>query len=261
MNDSLELALEAAAVGGATVMKHYGKHPSVEQKLDGSPVTVADVEADRAIKDILFRSGLVVVSEEGEKSAMSAEHYWLVDPLDGTKDFLAGTGEFTVNVALVEYGVPTLGVVLAPAKGDIYWGERGRGAWRIREGVAEKLGQATTSPEPRMVTSRSESPEELEIFMNTNLIVESISVGSALKYGLLAAGECEVIPRLVGSSEWDTGAGQAVLEASGGHVVEWDTGKPLRYGKPRRRNPRLLSFRSPYQLENFKRKTYVSEVS
>lgn len=260
MRDFLALALQAAEVAGAAVMQHYETQILVEHKTDGSPVTVADLEADRAIKQVLAPSGFVIVSEEGVESASSTEAYWLIDPLDGTKDFLAGTGEFTINIALVEQGVPKLGVVLAPAQGDTFWGVRGSGAWRIRGGMSEKMTQAPASLKQRMVVSRSENPEELQKFATENGIAESISVGSALKYCLLAAAEFEVFPRLVGSSEWDTGAGQAVLEASGGHVVEWDTGKPLEYGKPKRRNPRLLAFRSPYNFDDFKREMYREVV-
>lgn len=261
MPDPLELALEAASSAGSAIMKHYDSHLSARQKDDGSPVTDADLAADQAIHEVLASSGIAIVSEEGKEAAPVPQLYWLVDPLDGTKDFLAGTGEFTVNIALVENGSPRLGVVLAPLKGDIYWGQRDVGGWRIREGIQEKLGERERSPDLKMAVSRSDVRGELDIFMEMNRIAESVAVGSALKYGLLAAAECDVVPRLVGSSEWDTAAGQAVLEAAGGHVVEWDTGKPLVYGKPRRRNSRLLAVRSPYHFENFSLKSYLTPPS
>lgn len=261
MRDLVEIALEAAAAAGESVMSNYENHLLVDKKLDGSPVTVADIEAHQTIKEILAPSDLVIVSEEEKEADQATERYWLVDPLDGTKDFLAGNGEFTVNIALIEQGGPILGVVLAPAKSDIFWGLRGSGAWRIQQGKPERLAQAQASRKLTMVFSKSENAEELEGFMRMNGIANSTSVGSALKYGLLAAAECDVFPRLVGSSEWDTAAGQAVLEASGGAVVEWDTGTPLSYGKPLRRNPRLLSFRSPYEVANFSRREFRTGIS
>lgn len=261
MRDLVDIALEAAVAAGETVMKNYEKRVPVEEKSDGSPVTVADIEAHETIKEILSRLDLIIVSEEEKETSQSAERYWLVDPLDGTKDFLAGTGEFTINIALIERGCPILGVVLAPAKSDIFWGLRGSGACRIQQGKSEKLAPVPASRKLTMVSSRSENTSELEVFMSMNGIFISKSVGSALKYGLLAAAECDVFPRLVGSSEWDTAAGQAVLEASGALVVEWDSEKPLRYGKALRRNPRLLALRSPYQVKNFTRHQYRTGVS
>lgn len=261
MGDLVEIALEAAVAAGETLMKNYEKLLHVENKLDGSPVTLADIEAHETIKDILAPSDLSIVSEEEKEAVQSPERYWLVDPLDGTKDFLARNGEFTVNVALIEQGGPILGVVLAPAKSAIFWGLRGSGSWRMKWGKSERLAQAPASLKLTMVSSKSENAEELEDFMKMNGIVSSTSVGSALKYGLLAAADYDVFPRLVGSSEWDTAAGQAVLEASGGAVMEWDTGTPLSYGKPLRRNPRLLSFRSPYEVANFSRRDFRTGVS
>lgn len=261
MLDPLELALEAASTAGSAIMEHYDSDLPARQKDDGSPVTAADLAADQAIHEVLASSGIKIVSEEGKDAAPVPQLYWLVDPLDGTKDFLAGTGEFTVNIALVENGSPRLGVVLAPLKGDIYWGQRDVGGWRIREGIQEKLGERERSPGLKMAVSRSDVSEELDSFMKMNGIVESVAVGSSLKYGLLAAAEFDVVPRLVGSSEWDTAAGQAVLEAAGGHVVEWDNGKPLRYGKPRRRNSRLLATRSPYNFKDFRLKSYLAPPS
>lgn len=261
MRDLVEIALEAAAAAGEAVMSNYGKDLFVEDKLDGSPVTVADTEAHQAIKEILAPLDLAIVSEEGKEVDQATERYWLVDPLDGTKDFLARTGEFTINIALVDQGSPILGVVFAPDKSDFFWGLSGAGAWRILHGETERLAHVPALKELTMVSSKSENAEELEGFMRMNNIVNSISVGSALKYGLLAAAECDVFPRLVGSSEWDTAAGQAVLEASGGAVVEWDTGTPLSYGKPLRRNPRLLSFRSPYEVTSFIRQQFGTDIS
>lgn len=260
MDKLLELALGAAREAGASIMSYYHQALDVQHKPDGSPLTLADQAAHRVIVGKLAESELVVVSEEGEDLYLAAERYWLVDPLDGTKDFLAGNGEFTVNIALVAQGRPVLGVVFAPAIDTFYSGAEGMGAWRIREGVEAALSALPRSASLQMAVSRFHDHPDVDLFASQNGITESVAIGSALKYGLLAAGEVDVFPRLVGSSEWDTAAGQAVLEAAGGHVLDWHTGKALAYGKPRRRNPRLLALRTPYRREEFQLKEYESEL-
>jgi len=256
----LELALEAAREAGVAIMRYHPQTLTVQYKQDGSPLTLADQAAHRVISDRLVDSGLVVISEEGEDRCLAAERYWLVDPLDGTKDFLAGNGEFTVNIALVDQGRPVLGVVFAPAINEFYWGAEGLGAWRIREDAAAALPAHARSASLKMAVSRFHDHPDVGLFASQNGITERVAIGSALKYGLLAAGEVDVFPRLVGSSEWDTAAGQAVLEAAGGQVLDWHTGEALQYGKPRRRNPRLLALRTPYGREEFKLKEYESEL-
>lgn len=241
-------------------MRYYQQTLTVRHKQDGSPVTLADQAAHRVIAGHLADSGLVVVSEEGEDLCLAAERYWLIDPLDGTKDFLAGNGEFTVNIALVDQGCPVLGVVFAPAIKTFYWGARAMGAWRIREGAVAALSSHARSASLRMAVSRFHDHPDVDVFATRNEIAERVAIGSALKYGLLATGEVDLFPRLVGSSEWDTAAGQAVLEAAGGQVLDWHTGKALEYGKPRRRNPRLLALRAPYRQEEFQLKEYESEL-
>ena len=261
MDKWLELALEAAREAGVAIMRYYPQTLTVQHKQDGSPLTVADHAAHSVIVGHLADGGLVVVSEEGEDLHLAAERYWLVDPLDGTKDFLAGNGEFTVNIALVAQGRPVLGVVFAPAINTLYWGAEGMGAWRIRDGAAAAaLSAHTRSALMRMAVSRFHDHPDGDIFAARNGIAERVAIGSALKYGLLAAGEVDVFPRLVGSSEWDTAAGQAVLEAAGGQLLDWHTGKALQYGKPRRRNPRLLALRAPYRQQEFQLKKYESEL-
>ena len=239
---------------------HYQQSLTVEYKQDGTPLTLADQAAHQVIVDHLVSSRIVVVSEESEELHLDAERYWLVDPLDGTKDFLAGNGEFTVNIALVEQGRPVLGVVFAPAIEDMYWGAIRRGAWRIRDDVVTALLPQDQLPACRMAVSRFHGHPDVDLFFSQNGIDQRVTIGSALKYGLLAAAEVDVFPRLVGSSEWDTAAGQAVLEAAGGQVLDGHTGKAWQYGKPRRRNPRLLALRSPYRREEFNLQEYEREL-
>jgi 3'(2'), 5'-bisphosphate nucleotidase len=256
----LQLALEASREAGISVMRYYNQILDVQYKHDGSPLTLADKASHLVISDYLSDSGLVVVSEESEDLHFSAEQYWLVDPLDGTKDFLVGNGEFTINIALIDKGRPVLGVIFAPAINTFFWGSKGIGAWQMRDGIVSKLFAHARSASPRMAVSRFHDHPDVEFFAAQNKISERVAIGSALKYGLLARGDVDVFPRLVGSSEWDTGAGQAVIEAAGGEVLDWHTGKALAYGKLGRRNPRLLALRAPYSKEEFQLKDYESEL-
>lgn len=260
MSEWLNLAVQAAKDAGAAILSVYRQKLSVEIKGDGSPLTLADQQAHRAILARLAASGITIVSEEGDDLHLEASRYWLVDPLDGTKDFLACNDEFTVNVALIVDQAPVLGVVYAPALGELYAGEHGFGAWKEKDGVRSNCLVAEKSPNCRMAVSRFHDHPDVDLFAAANRIDAQVAVGAALKYGQLATAEVDVFPRLVGSSEWDTAAGQAVLEAAGGQVLDWHTGKSLRYGKPRRRNPRLLSFRAPYTLTDFELITYGPEL-
>lgn len=261
MHEWLDLALMAAKEAGVAVLTYHAQQLQVEVKSDGSPITSADKAAHALIMSRLADSGMPVVSEEGSDLFLEASCYWLVDPLDGTKDFLAGNGEFTVNIALVREQRPVLGVVYAPARGEIYAGGAGLGCWvETDQGGQISCGSHPRSEVCRLAVSRFHDHPDVDVFARANGIGERVAVGSALKYGYLAAGRAEVFPRLVGCSEWDTAAGQAVLEAAGGVVLDWHTGKPLRYGKPGRRNPRLLSLRAPYVYRDFQLKSYQQEL-
>ena len=260
MPELLDLAIAAARQAGAAILAQDGAEADIECKEDGSPFTRADRAAHEALCAMLAASGIAVVSEEGSDLLLSAEEYWLVDPLDGTKDFLAGNGEFTVNVALVRQQAPVLGVVLAPALDELYVGGRRIGCW-VEDGRGRR--SAVSLPRSaicRMAESRFHDHPDVGLDAQANGIRESVAVGSALKYAYLAVGRVDVFPRLVGSSEWDTAAGQAVLEAAGGAVLDWHTGLPLTYGKTRRRNPRLLSLRKPYAYNDFVLTHYQAEL-
>lgn len=260
VDECLSLALEAAREAGTAIMRHHSQTLSVQYKEDNSPVTIADHASHKVITEYLSGSGMVVVTEEGDDLHLAAERYWLVDPLDGTRDFLAGNGEFTVNIALVNQHRPVLGVVFAPAINTVYAGAEGIGAWRVKDGLDSKLSIQARSASPRMAVSRFHDHPDVGIFAAQNRITQRVAIGSALKYGFLADGAVDVFPRLVGSSEWDTAAGQALLEAVGGQVLDWHTGQALRYGKPRRRNPRLLTLRAPYHRNDFQLEEYEQEL-
>lgn len=260
MNELLDLAVMAARQAGSAILSIYRQPIDIEIKRDGSPLTLADQNAHQVIIAVLGASGLPIVSEESDELHMDAQRYWLVDPLDGTKDFLAENDEFTVNIALIEAQRPMLGVVYAPALDEIYVGVQGVGAWFEMAGVRSSCVAAERSARCRMAVSRFHDHADVDIFAAANRVNDRVAIGSALKYGRLAIAKVDVFPRLVGSSEWDTAAGQAVLEAAGGQVLDWQTREPLRYGKTRRRNPRLLALRAPYLFTDFDLKYYEQEL-
>ncbi len=260
MNELLDLAVSAVRQAGDAILSVYNRELGVEIKKDGSPLTLADKKAHQSIMAALIKAQLPIVSEECDEQHMEAQSYWLVDPLDGTKDFLTGNGEFTVNIALIEQQRPVLGVVYAPALDELYTGSQGEGAWLDKAGVRANCVAAERAERCRMAVSRFHDHSDVDLFAASNQIEERVAIGSALKYGRLAAAKVDVFPRLVGSSEWDTAAGQAVLEAAGGRVLDWHTGEALRYGKQKRRNPRLIAFRQPYRLSDFKLEQYKQEL-
>jgi len=233
MSDALlDLMLDAARAASTAIMEVYLSDFTHESKLDGSPVTIADQRAEAIILKRLASTGIPVLAEESAAAGIIptlGDRYFLVDPLDGTKEFLKRNGEFTVNIALCEAGRPTLGVIVAPATGATFVGGPD-GAFEITErDMREPLRTVVDGP-MKVVASRSHGHDSLEGFCETFQVVEDVSVGSSLKFCLVARGEAQLYPRFTPTSEWDTAAGQAVLEAAGGAVLALD-GQPLRYGK------------------------------
>ena len=231
-SELLKLMLDAARTASAAIMEVYLGDFEHIAKADGSPVTVADQKAEAIILDKLEATGIPVLAEESAAAGIVptlGERFFVVDPLDGTKEFLKRNGEFTVNIALVDHGVPVLGVVLAPATGATFVGSPD-GAFEIsNRDEREPLHTVTDGP-MKVVASRSHGHAALGTFCDAFKVVEDVSVGSSLKFCLVARGEAQLYPRFTPTSEWDTAAGQAVLEAAGGKVVTLD-GQPLRYGK------------------------------
>jgi len=238
----LEAAKRAALRAGAAILDVYNAAgaPDVRRKADASPVTAADERAEAIIVELLSREspGIPVVAEEtAEREGLPGRappRFWLVDPLDGTKEFLARNGEFTVNIALIEGGRPVLGVVHIPALGLSY-AAAGPGTAVRQRGTAPSE-PITARPVPRhgavVVHSRShENAPKLAEFLATLDAPATRVSGSAIKFGLIASGEADLYPRFGPTMEWDTAAGQAVLEAAGGSVTALD-GTPFRYGKP-----------------------------
>jgi 3'(2'), 5'-bisphosphate nucleotidase len=246
-----EACTEFARTAAREIMRIYAGDLGERTKADRSPVT----DADHAAEEIIVRAlraltpETPVVAEEemaaGRVPTLNGGPFWLVDPLDGTKEFIKRNGEFTVNIALVEAGRPTLGIVLAPASDTLWRGAVGLGADKSERGGA--FTAIATRPPPAggltACASRSHAVySDLDVwFRNNNLsVADRIQAGSSLKFCLIAEGKADIYPRFGPTSEWDTAAGQGVLEAAGGEVVTTD-GRPLLYGKPDFRNPHFIA--------------------
>ena len=219
---------------------------AVTFKDDGSPLTQADLLAHALIAGELagLTPGIPVVSEEDDASQrhrLTTGQFWLVDPLDGTREFMARNGEFTVNIALIRDGRPVLGVVHAPALAQTYWGSHGAGAWRCTAaGTPEPIRVVPPHQPLRVVASKSHLNQETQAFIAALGPHQLVQAGSSLKICRVAEGLADVYPRLGPTCEWDTAAAQAVLEAADGHVLG-PGGTPLHYGKPDKLNPYFVA--------------------
>ncbi|MEO8500552.1 MAG: 3'(2'),5'-bisphosphate nucleotidase CysQ [Vicinamibacteria bacterium] len=243
----LEQILEISRAAGAAILEVYGGPIEVRGKADASPVTEADERAEALILDRLqaLFPKIPVISEEAAAQGFLPsvrDRFFLVDPLDGTREFIGRNGEFTVNIALIEEGVPTLGVVLAPALDRVFGGFSKGGAFVEEAGRRRAI--ASRRPPPgglTVVSSRSHGDREaLEAFLAGRPVARSAYAGSSLKFCLVAAGEADLYPRLGRTMEWDTAAGHAVLAAAGGSVRDL-SGSPLRYGKAGYENPHFVA--------------------
>ncbi|HZD53191.1 MAG TPA: 3'(2'),5'-bisphosphate nucleotidase CysQ [Woeseiaceae bacterium] len=238
-----------AVRAGAAILEIYETEFGVHAKEDASPLTQADMASHHGILKGLaeLTPTLPVLSEEGGLPAFEERRrwrrYWLVDPLDGTKEFVKRNGEFTVNIALIDGHRPVLGVVHAPVRRCTYVGCEGLGAWRETEdGTRVPIRAAIESASPvRVVGSRSHRSPGLDAFLEKLADFELVSMGSSLKFCLVADGAADVYPRLGPTSEWDTAAAQAVVEQAGGAVWQLE-GKPLTYNrKAEILNPHFLA--------------------
>lgn len=248
--DLLPPLMGIARRAGAAVMSIYATDFGVATKDDDSPVTQADLAAEAIIQEELrrLRPDIPVVSEEAYDAGTAlAECFWLVDPLDGTKEFINRNGEFTINIALIEAGEPVLGVVLAPAVGRVgrlFAGARGTGALLEDErGLRGLRCRAQPATGASLVSSRSHGDEaalESLIAERGWRVAEQVTAGSSLKLCLIAAAEADLYPRLGRTMEWDIAAGHAVLAAAGGSLCDL-AGEALRYGKPGLENPHFIA--------------------
>jgi 3'(2'),5'-bisphosphate nucleotidase len=227
--------IEAAIAAARDIMAVYAHPVEAAHKSDGSPVTEADRRAEATILAGLAPTGLPVLAEESVAAGIVPRldgAFFVVDPLDGTKEFLKRNGEFTVNIALVEAGRPTLGVILAPATGALYAGsEAGAFAATVTDtGIAGRHPIRVAAEGPmRIVASRSHGHGALAGLCQTLAVAEDVSVGSSLKFCLLAEGKAQLYPRFTPTCEWDTAAGQAIVEAAGGTMLTLE-GEPMWYG-------------------------------
>jgi len=247
--EMLDIVCRTAAVAGEAILKVYAEEFDVRHKTDKTPVTEADLAAERIIVDRLMSAfpDIPCVAEElceSEGTPPCCDRFWAIDPLDGTREFVARNGEFAVLIALVEEGRPVLGVVHGPAVGVTYTAcGPGTATRRRRGGAAEPIrARAPAATGLVIVHSRShENSRRLAEFLQDYPVRERKKCGSALKFGVIAAGEADLYPRFGTTMEWDTAAGQAILEAAGGRV-ETLAGDPLAYGKPGFKNDGFLAW-------------------
>lgn len=251
----LDTLCRIAEVAGQEIMAVYRDGGETWQKDDQSPLTEADLRADRVIRQGLAQHfpGVFILSEESVSAGpRDAERFFLVDPLDGTKEFLKRNGEFTVNIALIENGEPMAGVVLAPALDELFYAARGLGAWKRDSTGLRPIATAHRSPtDPlRVMGSRSHGADKLNAWLATLKNEHTfVAAGSSLKFCRIAEGQADIYPRFGPTSQWDTAAAQAVLEVAGGAVTDLQ-GTPLCYGLDRPvLNPEFVAVGSPALLQ------------
>ncbi|MDP5219423.1 3'(2'),5'-bisphosphate nucleotidase CysQ [Ruegeria sp. 2205SS24-7] len=251
------LALEA----GDKIMEIYNSDDfDVKVKSDDSPVTEADEAADALISAGLraaFPDILLVTEEQAASHSAKGDTFLIVDPLDGTKEFIHRRGDFTVNIALVENGTPTRGVVYAPAKGRMFY-TQADGQSVEESGALDKDQAGATTPITvsnadnsalMVVASKSHRDQATDDYINKYSVKDSKSAGSSLKFCLVATGEADIYPRVGRTMEWDTAAGHAVLAGAGGKVVRFDTHEPLIYGKDGYANPFFIAYAPGVELK------------
>lgn len=234
----LQGVISAARGAAGDIMAVYAGGFDVAHKTDTSPLTEADMASHRRLTRELapLDSSVLVLSEESGPEQFAARrqtrHLWLVDPLDGTREFVKRNGEFCISVALVEDGIVRLGVLLHPPSGTVWYGAEGLGAWRIQNEQLEAITVAEPCPSPiRVAASRSHGHPAVEAYYAKLGDVERCPQGSALKFARVAQGEIDIYARLASRcSEWDVAAGQCIIEQAGGQMVD-ETGQPLRYNQ------------------------------
>ncbi|WP_203296302.1 3'(2'),5'-bisphosphate nucleotidase CysQ [Luteirhabdus pelagi] len=257
----LKLAVKSAISAGDDIMEVYGKDDfTIVEKDDNSPLTIADKMANDRIVSFLSETGIPIISEESKQTSYKERKgwtkCWIVDPLDGTKEFIKRNGEFTVNIALIENGQPKLGVIFVPVSKILYFTDHNSSAsYKVEvkdaketvssiieraEAIRPKRSQTTTT---KIVGSRSHLNEETKAFVNDmaeKRAVEMVSIGSSLKFCLVAEGAADIYPRFAPTMEWDTAAGQAICEAVGVLVNTVPKNVPLQYNKENLLNPHFL---------------------
>lgn len=240
---------------GKAILEIYhdeGAFEQIDAKADQSPLTLADKAAHQIISDHLQQLAIVypILSEEGKhlsyEERKAWDRFWLVDPLDGTKEFIKRNGEFTVNIALIENGHPVIGCVHIPVSGKTYLAEKNNGAQVVeKDGEIEDIHVSSFSLADkglRIVCSRSHMSKEVEAYVGQFKDAQTLSMGSSLKFMLVAEGKADIYPRLAPTMEWDTAAAQIVVEEAGGMVIRHDTQEPMTYNKENLLNPHFIAF-------------------
>ena len=248
MNQLLDLAKTASLQAGEKIIKVYESEDfGVQQKDDNSPLTLADQASHQTICDHLVKTDIPILSEEGKDVSFEERRnwktYWLIDPLDGTKEFIKRNGEFTVNIALMQENHPILGVVYAPVLDWLYWGVEGQGAYKSIGGEFAKITTEKpdlTASQLKIVASRSHLNQETKDFLATLKEPEIVSMGSSLKFMLVAEGKAHLYPRYAPTMEWDTAAAHAVVEAAGGYIYKEPGRQQFEYNKENLLNPHFL---------------------
>jgi len=252
----LTIATEAALQAGKAIMEVYTSgNFEIEEKADNSPLTVADTAANSIINQYLEKTGLPILSEEGKKIPYDDRKkwnlFWMIDPLDGTKEFISKNGDFTVNIALIHFNNPVAGVIYAPYKNILYYGSEETGVYKTEDGKQTQLfsNAVKTSfenfrqkQEVTIVASKSHLNDATKELINSFKNVKLISVGSSIKFMLLAEGIADIYPRLAPTMEWDIAAAHALLIALNKGIYKTDLKSELLYNKKELLNPYFISF-------------------
>jgi 3'(2'), 5'-bisphosphate nucleotidase len=249
LTDLLKIAIHASELASQQILAVYNSADfQVEVKADYSPLTIADKKSHDAIESILKETGLPILSEEGKsipyETRKNWKRFWLIDPLDGTKEFIKRNGEFTVNIALIENQKPILGVVTIPVTGEVYYATENNGAYlkkdRAETFLPKRKSITLLEKGLRIVASRSHMDDETKAFIGKLDSPELISAGSSLKFMLLASGKADVYPRFAPTMEWDTAAAHAIVNEAGLSVTRTDNNHPLSYNKENLLNPYFI---------------------
>lgn len=243
----LPIAKKAALEAGKKILEIYESGDfSIEAKADNSPLTLADKASHNEIVKHLKKTDLPILSEEGKSISynerMDWEYFWMIDPLDGTKEFIKKNGEFTVNIALIHHDHPVLGVVYTPCLNELFYAIQGKGAF-LETDQSRKLKVNTFSMDDvhlKVVASRSHLNEDTQAFLDSLNEPEIVSKGSSLKLLMVAQGQADLYPRYAPTMEWDTAAAQIIVEEAGGIVHIKDTKSPVTYNKEDLLNPYFL---------------------
>ncbi len=257
--DLLKIAINASIKGGHAIIKVYASDFAVEHKDDKSPLTLADKNCNDIIESFLLKTEIPVLSEEGSVISFDErkkwEYFWLVDPLDGTKEFIKRNGEFTVNIALIHNGNPIMGVIYVPVKEELYFAMEGLGSYKISrnavisdlDGLIKKSNRLPIDYKREnyvIVGSRSHMSAETKEFFDEKKKehgnIEVRAVGSSIKLCMVAEGKADAYPRYAPTMEWDTGAGDAICRMAGFQVLQYNTDIPVEYNKENLLNPWFL---------------------